>query len=89
MFDGHAGSACAEFLRENYIRVYSEERKKSQIEPALHSTFGRLEQEWKDLEGADDSGSCAVVVHMEDSEIVVANVGGTRRGYPLALHVSP
>ena len=86
LFDGHAGNACSEFLK-NYFHIYlmRSELFPRDIEGALHDIFSRLENDFLSLVAInqdntlnDKSGSCAVVTVIADKTVYIANIGDSR-----------
>ncbi len=87
VYDGHGGSGCADFLRDNLHQfVIKEESFPSDPALALKQGFAIAEQKFLELtqhslgpQGvADKSGSCAVVVLIVGEMCYVANVGDSR-----------
>ena len=85
-FDGHAGNACSEFLK-NYFHIYlmKSEMFPKDIEGALRDTFTRLENDFLSLVAInqdntlnDKSGSCALVTVIADKTLYIANIGDSR-----------
>ena len=87
IFDGHGGSLCADFLRDNLhnyiIRDQSFPRNPKE---AIERGFDTAEREFiykyalneNKNEITDKSGSCAVVVMIVEDVCFVANVGDSR-----------
>ena len=84
VFDGHGGNKCAEFLRDNLLRLicnncffpeHIEEAIKYGLEE-VDKLF--LEKCVNNGEIIDNSGSCALIVLIINSKIYIANVGDSR-----------
>ena len=90
VYDGHGGSACAEFLRDNlHHYVIKEESFPWDPEEAIRRGFEKAESRFLDICQAKDeksgqmvvverSGSCAIVVLIVGDICYVANVGDSR-----------
>lgn len=90
VYDGHGGSACAEFLRDNLHHfVIKEESFPWEPEEAIRRGFEKAEARFLDMCQAKDettgkmtvierSGSCAIVVLIVGEICYVANVGDSR-----------
>jgi len=84
VYDGHGGNKCAEFLRQNLMKLICfNEYFPNDIEKAIKYGFEKvdslfLENCVKDGEVIDSSGSCALILLLVDNKIYVANVGDSR-----------
>ena len=90
VYDGHGGSACAEFLRDNLHHfVIREDTFPWDPETAIKRGFLKAENKFLDMcqaEGPikgqkvviEKSGSCAIVVLIVGEQCFVANVGDSR-----------
>ena len=91
VYDGHGGSGCADFLRDQLHQFIIREPSFPQNpHEALKSGFARAEQEFMDKnyqpsqDGLsrpmilDKSGSCALVVLIVGDMVYIANVGDSR-----------
>ena len=88
VYDGHGGSGCADFLRDNLHQfVIKESTFPYSPAEALKKGFENAEKKFiemcqksanEDGSLADKSGSCAVVVLIVGDVCYVANVGDSR-----------
>lgn len=87
IYDGHGGSGCAEFLRDNLHHfVVRDENFPVNPKESLIQGFKAAENEFvkkhaignNHYEIKDKSGSCALVVLVVDDFVYVANVGDSR-----------
>ena len=84
VFDGHGGNKCAEFLRDNLLKLICDnEYFPNDIEKAIKYGFNEadklfLENAAKDGELIDNSGSCGLILLIVDNKIYIANVGDSR-----------
>ena len=84
IYDGHGGSACADYLRDNLHQfVIKEPSFPSNPKEAIRCGFSNAEKKFIELsqneEGIlDKSGSCAIVVLIVEDMCYVANVGDSR-----------
>ncbi|KAL4463283.1 hypothetical protein ABPG74_007284 [Tetrahymena malaccensis] len=83
VYDGHGGSSCAEFLRDNlHYYIIRDENFPSNPKLAIQKGFEKIEDNY--LERADSgpfldkSGSCAVVALFVEKTVYIANVGDSR-----------
>ena len=84
IYDGHGGSACADFLRDNLHQfVIKEPSFPENPREALKTGFALAEKKFFELchneQGIiDKSGSCAIVILIVEEMCYVANVGDSR-----------
>lgn len=87
IYDGHGGSGCAEFLRDNlHHYVVRDENFPVNPKEALIQGFKAAENEFilnhaltqNGYDIRDKSGSCAIVVLVVDDSAYIANVGDSR-----------
>ena len=84
VFDGHGGNKCAEFLRDNLLKLICDnDFFPNDIEKAIKYGFGEadklfLETATKNGELIDNSGSCGLLLLIIDNKIYIANVGDSR-----------
>ena len=83
LFDGHAGSLCANFLKEKLHHYITETQEfKDCKTEALRKGLMKAEIEFFKLARStpilDISGSCALVALIEGKSCYIANVGDSR-----------
>ncbi|CAG9326021.1 unnamed protein product [Blepharisma stoltei] len=82
IFDGHGGSSCADFLRNNLHQyIIQEESFPSNPKQAIEKACSKAEQEFmKRAQGevVDSSGSCCIFALFVGDMCYVANVGDSR-----------
>ena len=84
VFDGHGGNKCAEFLRDNLLKLICDnDYFPNDVEKAIKYGFSEadklfLENATKDGELIDNSGSCGLLLLIIDNKIYIANVGDSR-----------
>ena len=85
LFDGHSGSKCCDFLRDNFHRYFLKSKLfPFDIKGAISDAFSRLEKYFLNLAISeensllDKSSSCALVLIIADNMIYIANVGDSR-----------
>jgi protein phosphatase 2C family protein 2/3 len=84
VYDGHGGSGCADFLRDNlHLFIIKEPIFPHNPTEALIKGFEAAEKKFMELCQADDqltdrSGSCALVVLIVNDACYIANVGDSR-----------
>lgn len=85
IYDGHAGSECADFLRNNlHLLLINELAKSQNPEDALKNAISTAEQTYlkncqtKNNELIRVSGSCAVILLIYGDICYIANVGDSR-----------
>lgn len=86
LFDGHSGSKCCDFLRDNFhLYFIKSELFPRDIKGAINDAFTRLENDFlskfaisQDNSLLDKSGSCALVTIIVDNKVYIANVGDSR-----------
>jgi len=84
VYDGHGGTACADFLRDNLHQfvIRDSHFPKNPVE-ALKCGFAEAERKFTELAQQgnyeiDRSGSCAIVTLIVGDNLYVANVGDSR-----------
>ena len=80
VFDGHGGSGCSLYLKENlhkFISNFSKEAIKEEINNAEEKF---LKEEAPDEKGEikDQSGSCGIMAMIQKNKCIIANVGDSR-----------
>jgi len=84
VYDGHGGSACADYLRDNLHQfVIREPSFPWNPREALKKGFENAEKQFLELAQVDGnitekSGSCAVVILIVEEMCFIANVGDSR-----------
>eukprot|EP01017_Pseudomicrothorax_dubius_P028512 TRINITY_DN3388_c0_g1_i4.p1 TRINITY_DN3388_c0_g1~~TRINITY_DN3388_c0_g1_i4.p1 ORF type:complete len:642 (+),score=110.25 TRINITY_DN3388_c0_g1_i4:89-2014(+) len=86
VFDGHGGSACADYLRDNLHKVVlAQDSYPNDVHTALATSFRQIEEKFLEIavntrtDGKPEkAGSCAIVVMVVDDWCHVANVGDSR-----------
>ena len=85
VFDGHAGSKCADYLKDNLIKKISNNNYfPNDIKNAIKSGFQSAEKDFLDNYAIqngkiiDKSGSCALILLTVNNMLYVANVGDSR-----------
>ena len=84
IFDGHGGNKCAEFLRDNLLKLICDnDFFPTDIEKAIKFGFSEadrlfLEIAIKDGKLVDGSGSCGLILLIIENKIYIANVGDSR-----------
>ena len=84
VFDGHGGNKCAEFLRDNLLKLICDnEFYPDDVEKAIKYGFTQadklfLENSTKDGKLIDNSGSCGLILLIIENKIYIANVGDSR-----------
>ena len=85
VFDGHAGSKCADFLKDNLIkRISNSKYFPNDIRNAIKFGFQSAERDFLDNYAIkngkiiDKSGSCALILLTVNNMLYVANVGDSR-----------
>ncbi len=76
IYDGHGGSTCSQFLKDNLHENFLKSNWRKDIPNALRNAFYNAEEEWKKV--GDKSGSCALVVFIYQNICYVANLGDSR-----------
>ncbi|ESL07414.1 protein phosphatase 2C [Trypanosoma rangeli SC58] len=93
VYDGHGGTQCAEFLRDNlHTLILSHSDVMTNPEKAVRDGIARAEADFlaKCANGKCESGSTCAVAMIVDDTLVTGNVGDTeivlcREGSPLVL----
>ena len=84
IFDGHGGNKCAEFLRDNLLKLICDnDFFPNDVDKAIRYGFNEadklfLESAVKDGELLDNSGSCGLILLIIENKIYIANVGDSR-----------
>lgn len=81
LYDGHGGSGCANYLRDNFYTVLAgNQHFKSNKMRAIEESFSRMEAKFeaKSIKESDFSGSCALVALVEFNRVTLGNVGDSR-----------
>lgn len=86
LFDGHFGSGCSNFLRDNFhTYLVNNELFPRDVEKSIFDTFAKLENDFityhalsPDNYLLDRSGSCAIVTVIVDKTAYIAHVGNSR-----------
>jgi len=84
VFDGHGGSACADFLRDQlHHYIVKQSSFPDKPKKALEKAFRAAEAAWKEIalknrSAIETSGSCALVMLTIGDTCYVANVGDSR-----------
>jgi len=84
VFDGHGGSTCSDFLKDNLHNFVTKDPSfPSDCETAIKRGFAEAEKVFcsKAIENKDEldtSGSCAVVLLLVDETCYLINVGDSR-----------
>ena len=84
VFDGHGGNGCADFLRDNLLKLICNNNFfPKDIEKAINYGFEEvdklfLETTLKDGKIIDNSGSCALILLIIENKLYIANVGDSR-----------
>lgn len=79
--DGHAGSACAEFMANGFVLLLPRISSGTiAIEVAVESTLERLTMEWKETNPTDFSGCTfvALLINYKSAHAVSINIGDSR-----------
>jgi len=85
VFDGHGGSKCAEYLKENlHNNVILQPEFPSNIVDAIKKGCTKTEQDFLNYayqgpgKQHNKAGSCAIVVFVVNDDIYILNVGDSR-----------
>ena len=82
LFDGHAGSGCADFLAENLHRfIFRQLTATGDVKEGLKASFAQAETTFLNnclQKTGDKSGSCAISALVSDQYLYLANVGDSR-----------
>ena len=81
LFDGHGGSSCGNFLRDNlHNYIIKEKNFLENVEQSLINSFEKAENDFLNIakENNDKSGSCALVCLIIDNYLYIANCGDSR-----------
>lgn len=87
IYDGHGGSKCADFLKQNlHTFIFQDSNFPIDVKAAIKNGFLKAEKEYATLAVdssnkdilEDDSGSCACVTLLVDNRVFTANVGDSR-----------
>ena len=80
VFDGHGGSGCSLYLKEN-LHIFISNFSKEVIKEAINNTEEKfLKEEALDEKGEikDQSGSCGIMAMIQKNKCIIANVGDSR-----------
>ena len=84
IFDGHGGSECSEFLRDNLLKIICDnEHFKTDIKLAIKEGFKKADEIYlkKCINNniiINNNGSCALILLLVDNNIYIANLGDSR-----------
>ena len=78
VFDGHGGKEVAEFAKKHFKKILEAELKSKDIKTALEQAFLKLDDEVKNEDYSNDTGSTSCVVLITPLEIYCANAGDSR-----------
>jgi protein phosphatase 2C family protein 2/3 len=82
VFDGHGGSGCAEYLRDNlHHYIARQDCFPTHPEQALKLGFKEAEEDFMEQNQTiikERSGSCACAIMVVDDVVYTANVGDSR-----------
>ena len=85
IFDGHAGNKCAEYLRENLLRlICSNKFFPDNIPEAIKYGFEKADEfflnNYAMLNGQliDNSGTCGLILLIVNNDVYIGNVGDSR-----------
>ena len=85
IFDGHAGNKCAEYLRENLLKlICSNHFFPENIPEAIRYGFEKADEQFLNnyamVNGQlkDNSGTCGLILLIVNSEVYIGNVGDSR-----------
>ena len=85
IFDGHAGNKCAEFLRENLLKlICSNIYFPENIPEAIRFGFEKADEQFLNnyamINGQliDNSGTCGLILLIVNNEVYIGNVGDSR-----------
>ena len=85
IFDGHAGNKCAEFLRENLLKlICSNAYFPENIPEAIRYGFEKADEEFLNnyamIDGQlkDNSGTCGLILLIINDDVYIGNVGDSR-----------
>lgn len=81
MFDGHAGAACSEFLKDTLHKyVIAQKNLFDDFEANISKTFKVVDELFKEtaLTQRERSGSCALTMFFNKGRVYFANVGDCR-----------
>ena len=85
IFDGHAGNKCAEYLRENLLKlICSNIYFPENIPEAIRFGFEKADEQFLNnyamINGQliDNSGTCGLILLIVNNEVYIGNVGDSR-----------
>ena len=80
IYDGHGGSGCSLYLKNN-LHKYIKDFSKESIKEAINEVEEKfLKNEALDEKGEikDHSGSCGIIILIQNNKCIIANVGDSR-----------
>lgn len=85
IYDGHGGSSCADFLKEQlHSKIVNQPSFPENVPQAITDGCAQAEEKFLDfaqnshVSSYDKSGSCAIVIIVVENHIYCANVGDSR-----------
>ena len=85
VFDGHAGSKCVEYLRNNLLNyIMNNSHFPNNIPSAIKHGFKKIDEDYLTKHAfvsnklEDNSGSCGLILLLVNNIIYIANVGDSR-----------
>lgn len=80
VFDGHGGSECSSFLKDNLHKYLQKHYKNGFSDEGIASAFEECDQDFykTEPEKARNAGSVAIVVIIDREMLICANVGDSR-----------
>ena len=79
IFDGHGGSSCSDFLKNNLHRyIFQSKYFPLDIPKAIKSGCKKAEEEFYNSKNKNKSGSCGLVAIFCNNKVYIGNVGDCR-----------